>query len=152
MFNSKQPVTGAARSVLQQAANVAQSDAATTIGSVANDAAESPVGAVVVQLKKSMATHKGPVSELTIREPTFAEFIEYGPISTVVYSNDGEGAKPNRIEGKLNLKGLMRWMTALTGHDAIILGTLSPRDSYAVSDAVAKMVARFTEPSDGLGN
>lgn len=140
MFNSKPPAgSPAARTVLQQAANPVQPDPVPS--PAANDTVE--VGNPPIKLSQSITTHAGPVRELTLRQPTFTDYIAIGDIDTPVLSNFDDNGRPTMMEAKTNHDAMMRWAVALTGLDKIVLSHLTPADAGQLMRRVRLAVAPF---------
>lgn len=136
MFTRDQKTTPQAAAVLRQAASNANPEPP--------QSAPAPAGAVV-PLSKSITTHKGSVSELVVRAPTFTDYISIGDIDTPVASGVGPDGRPTQLEVRTNHEAIMRWASALTGHDRIVLSQLAPADAGELIRAVRVAIAPFAQ-------
>jgi hypothetical protein len=112
-----------------------------------------PVAAgAVVHLSRPIATHKGDVAEIRLKQPTFADFIELGDIDTVVAIGvDDATGQPLGLEVKTNHKALERWAVRLTGHDAVVLNLLAPSDAGALMREVRMALKPFSQGNSQTG-
>ncbi len=139
MFNSKQQTPQAATVLRQAAANQAEPPTNT-----ATPAASGVVHSI--KLSRAINTHKGLVSELSLRAPTMSDYIANGDIDTVVATGIAPGvAVPTALETKVNYEGLMKWAVSLSGLDRLVLDQLSPEDAGHLFRQVRIAVAPFAQ-------
>lgn len=86
-----------------------------------------------VSLIKPIVTHKGEVSELTLREPTAGAFVKHGqPFKVRVKDGD--------FELDFFDKPTMGFLAECSGHDELVLSALSARDYMKARTALAHLV------------
>lgn len=121
--------------------------AATGASQVAVGAANGdPAPFMTVTLSRPLNTHKGAVSVIPVRAPTFLDYIDIGDIDTVIAHNiDEVTEKPDALEVKTNHAAILRWAVALTGIDRIVLSSLPPVDAGSLMRAVRQAVAPFSQ-------
>ncbi len=142
MFQSKDKgaaaLNPAARTVLQQAANNPHPDAPSVTS-------ETPsVGINTIELTKPITSHKGQLRELTLRPPTFADYIEIGDVDAVVASL-GADNRPSEMRAVTNHDAMLKWAVALTGHDRVVLSHLTPGDAGELMRRVRLALAPFAQ-------
>lgn len=143
MFNKSQPSPAAAAVLRQAAGNGNPEPSATAVGAAPASAA----GSTVIPLSKPIATHKGTVSEIVIRPPTFTDYIQIGDIDTPVISGkaDGDPGQDVSVVVRTNYAAIMRWASALTGLDQIVLSQLAPHDAGLLMRHVRLALAPFQQ-------
>lgn len=100
----------------------------------------------VIHLSRSIVTHQGDTRVLSLREPTLADYIEFGDIDTPV-ATDFEDGRATVLRTHTYRDALISWAVALTGLDRIVLGALSAQDAGAVFEAVRIAVEPFSKGS-----
>lgn len=111
-----------------------------------------PFAGAVVRLTRPIATHKGDVAEIRLKQPTFADFIELGDIDTVVAIGvDDASGQPQGLEVKTNHKALERWAVRLTGLDTVVLNLLAPADAGALMREVRLALKPFSQGNSQTG-
>lgn len=136
--------TPQAAAVLRQAASNANPEPAAPAAASVQQVAPATAGETI-PLSKTIQTHQGPKSELVLRAPTFTDYIELGDIDTAVALSLAADGKPEQLEVRTNHEAIMRWASALTGHDRVVLSQLAPRDAGALIRAVRLAIAPFTQ-------
>ena len=143
MFNNSKPapLSPAGGTVLRQAAgngNVAPAPEPTA-------AASATAGSVTLPLTRPIVTHQGPKSEIVIRAPTFTDYIANGDIDTPVASGVGPDGRPTTLEVRTNHEAIMKWASALTGLDRLVLSQLAPGDAGEMLKHVRMAIQPFSQ-------
>jgi hypothetical protein len=115
-------------------------------------AAASPPAETVVELSRPLATHKGEVRKIVLRQPHLSDYIEIGDIDCVAAAGvDESTGQPRSMEVKTNREALISWAVRLSGLDRTILGTLAPEDSGALIQAVRIAILPFSRGNSPSG-
>jgi hypothetical protein len=109
--------------------------------------AAEPVIAARIELAHPLSGHAGAIGELTLKVPTFGDFIDCGPVQRHVARH--VGTPDFAVEIREDQDAMMRWMIRLTGQPEAILRQLSPRDAFAIRREIARMVAEFEQGNSG---
>ena len=102
-------------------------------------------GGASVRLSRPIATHNGDIAEITLREPTFADYIEIGDVD--IASGTGVDEVTGQVAGfevRTNYRALEAWASRLSGLDRVVLGQLTAADAGKLMRAVKMAVAPFT--------
>lgn len=99
---------------------------------------------VEIELSRPLPGHAGPISVITLREPTFGDFIDCGPIRRQI-AGDPRASGGMKIEIIEDVDAIMRWINRLSGIPEAILRALSPRDAYAVKSQIAAIFNEFDQ-------
>ena len=98
--------------------------------------------AATIELAQPLASPRGAIPVLTIRIPTYGDWMDCGPVqrNIAIDPTAGSGMKIEVIEDR---EAMMRWMCRLTGQAEAVLRTMGPRDAKAVRREIARLVAEF---------
>ncbi len=99
--------------------------------------------AVRVELATPMSGTRGPIDTLDIREPTFGDYLDCGPLTRNIAMRPSEDQSEMRVEVIEDHNALMRWMCRLTGQPEAVLRQMRPRDAFAVRKEIGRIVAEF---------
>lgn len=105
-----------------------------------NGAAYQPAPAAVVQLANPVAGHHGMIAEIHLREPTYGDYIDCGPLIRRILSDDPDQPGRTRIEAVEDGEALTKWICRLSGLPEAVLRLLSWRDGKAVAREVAAII------------
>ena len=97
-------------------------------------------GGAQVRLTRAIETIDGPVTTLTLREPTFGDWLDCGELNSAVAVTDGAGGQPGRIEIQTNREAVMRWLARLSGLDQAVLTQLTMTDFRQAHLALQRIV------------
>jgi len=86
-----------------------------------------------IKLSKPIATHKGTLDYLELKEPTARLYIENGSPFEITTKDD-------QVSFSYNDKVLAKFAAAMTGHDEIILGSLAARDWLKLRTEITNVV------------
>jgi len=107
--------------------------------------------AVAIDLVKRIPGHHGDISRIEIREPTFGDYVECGPIVRNVWSDDAERPGKPRMESIENPAAIMKWAVALTGIPESVLRLLGWKDARAVMGEVFAIVQELEKGNSQAG-
>lgn len=105
-------------------------------------AAHDDAVAVRIELLQPLASPRGAIAVLDIRQATYGDWMDCGPVSRNVAINPTDPANM-QIEVIENREAMMRWMCRLTGQPEAVLRTMGPRDALAVRREITRMVMEF---------
>jgi hypothetical protein len=95
-------------------------------------------GTVTVLLKRSIETHGGVVSKLTLKEPTGDTFFRYGPpYDTVVQATDAGEVRSIQTNVKAPL--VLKYLAACTDLDEGVLEQMSAFDCTRCGNAIVSV-------------
>ncbi|GHE50992.1 hypothetical protein GCM10019059_07720 [Camelimonas fluminis] len=95
----------------------------------------------VVKLTKPITTHKGAVTELRFREPTFAELRQFGEPYSRAFGKDGV------VISRISYDVVNDYARALVqGVEPLLLDQCSARDGVAIGDVI---IGFFSAPAAG---
>jgi len=138
MFNNtKGQASPQAAAVLRQAASNGNPEPSPAAAPAANG--------ITIPLTKPISTHRGTVSEIVMRSPTFTDYIANGDIDTPVASGVGVDGKPTSLEVRTNHEAIMRWASTLTGLDRLVLSQLAPGDAGELIQHVRRAILPFSQ-------
>ncbi|MDT3687075.1 MAG: hypothetical protein RO009_18765 [Pseudorhodoplanes sp.] len=86
-------------------------------------------GSRIVTLEKAITSHSGPVAQLRLRSPTFADFMAVGDPTTLIVAH-------NSIIPHDDLETIKAYTVRLSGVDEILLNQLTLKDALAVREAI----------------
>lgn len=92
-----------------------------------------------VRLSRPLETHQGPVHEILLTEASGALVMQYGLPFTMKQSSSPDGVTSADIEFKYEV--MSKYLVQMTGHDQIILGSMSAMDMMNCMIAVLEMMA-----------
>lgn len=108
------------------------------------------LGSVTVPLSRPLVTHRGDVHEITLRAPTFGDFIDLGEVTRMfAVPSERNPEEMGQVELKVDRAAVMRWAVRLSGHDQVILSTLSANDAQRLMAPIVQLVAAFTKAAAG---
>lgn len=125
---------------LASAPAVPAAETASAAPPAAPTAAPLPAGPMTIPLSKVIPGHRGDISEVTLRPPTFGDWLEIGDIQRqVFFAPEIEGGQPSfRLE--LQEARVGAWIKRLSGlHDAQI-AQMTMADGAAVYAAVKDLL------------
>lgn len=99
--------------------------------------------AVRVELGVPLSGARGAISVLEIREPSFGDYLDCGPLTRNIAMRPSDDESNMRVEVVEDHVALMRWMSRLTGQPEAVLRQMRPRDAFAVRKEIARIVAEF---------
>jgi hypothetical protein len=99
--------------------------------------------AVRVELGVPLSGTRGAIGTIEIREPSFGDYLDCGPLTRNIAMRPSEDASDMRVEVVEDHNALMRWMVRLTGQPEAVLRQMRPRDAFAVRREIARIVAEF---------
>lgn len=88
-----------------------------------------------IKLTKPIEGAQGMIREITLREPTFDDYLRCGDVAVPSKQSDGS------MSVSVNRDALALWMQQLSGIDVLTLGMLSMRDSNEISSVVLDLVS-----------
>ncbi len=96
-----------------------------------------------IALSKPLATHKGDVSEIVLRDPVGSDFITINKLP-LSFASDGtmQQTTPDFVVA-------VQWAARLSGIDAMLLGTLNRKDFAAM---VNGLLEHLNSEADEPGN
>jgi hypothetical protein len=97
-----------------------------------------------VPLRKVLETHKGPIKELVLNEPTARPFVKYGEPFIMRFGKDGTK------EVSFDNKAVIGFLVDMTGHDELVLEGLSARDFTDARNALVGMLQETTGVEDPI--
>lgn len=92
-----------------------------------------PTTSKTVPLSRPLQTHKGPLKEIVLNEPTLRAFRQYGEPFKVISTKEGQSIEHDN-------RALAQFAAHMSGHDEIVLDDLPAKDWYAVRAAVVEML------------
>ena len=97
-------------------------------------------GPVVVALTTAIPGHRGDISEVTLRAPSFGDWLEIGDIQRMTYIDAELEGGPRSARIEIIEARVGAWIKRLSGlHDAQI-GKLTMKDGAAVYAAVKELL------------
>jgi hypothetical protein len=91
---------------------------------------ETPLSTKIFPLSSPIKWHRGPITEITLREPKYRDFMTLGLPSTWVNVVGGSGFEQE------NVQALAEWIERLADCDPNALELLSLQDTLALRGAV----------------
>lgn len=88
-----------------------------------------------IKLTKPIDGMHGMIREITLREPTFDDYLQCGDVA--VPSKNPDGA----LSFSVDREALSLWMQQLSGIDQLTLGDLSMRDVNEISPVIIELVS-----------
>lgn len=97
---------------------------------------------VRIELTAPLLGHHGAIGVLELKEPTFGDYLDCGPlVRNIAMDPQGEGKM--KVEVVDDTEALAQWAQRLTGQPQAILRTLRPRDAFALRREISRIVAEF---------
>ncbi len=88
------------------------------------------VGNTTITLSKPIQGHHGPISELTLREPTMGDWIECGELQKTSMHIDEQGTRTMTVQP--DPKAVGNWLQRLSGVPLAVFGHMEYRDFQKV--------------------
>lgn len=99
---------------------------------------------VTIDLAVPLSSPRGAIGTLEIRQATYGDWIDCGPIQRNLAINPRDPTEM-QIEVVEDRDAVMRWMCRLTGQPEAVLRTMGPRDALAVRREISRIVAEFEQ-------
>ncbi len=101
--------------------------------------APGPMGGEIVKLSRPIEGHKGPISDIRLREPTAGDWVACGELARtfVLQAPNGE----QKMELQHEPARYMAWMERLSGLDSSVLGRMPMDDMRRVIEALRRLVS-----------
>ncbi|PWB89860.1 hypothetical protein C5688_13555 [Methylocystis sp. MitZ-2018] len=86
-----------------------------------------------VPLSRELQTHKGPIKEIVLNEPTLRTFRQYGEPWKLTSNKDGHSTEFDNA-------ALTGFLVDMSGHDVVVLETMPARDWISVRQAMVELL------------
>lgn len=105
---------------------------------------------IEIALLRPLVTHAGDLRKLTLRVPTFGDFVDLGEVTRMfAVPSETDPEQMGQVELKVDRAAVMRWASRLSGHDRVVLGQLAPADAQKLMSAIVQVVGLFTKAGSG---